>query len=395
MTIFLSIIAFVIIFSAIILVHELGHFFAARISGIQVDEFGLGLPPRIFGKKTSRKIEILQKGKKKQITEKMIWSINAIPFGGFVKMAGEDHDEKEKNNPRAFSNRPVGLRIFTVCAGVLMNFLLGWILLTAVFTIGAKPIFIGNTPEDLQKAIEKNWIEVDNTGIFVADVVENSPAAQRGIEPGDFVTMVDQKTVKSFKEFQAIKEKGMKGKGFHLLVIRKNLETFKTEKTFVSVVVPDENGNLGIYFSDLPPIKKINEVKLPVHKASIFAAEEMYRLSFATTKMLGNIVVSLVKKMQVPEGVGGPVAIAKVTHQFVEEKGLVDIVQFAAILSISIGIINIMPFPALDGGRFLFLLVEAISRRKINPKWESIIHGIGFVLLLIFLFFVTWKDFLR
>ena len=119
--------------------------------------------------------------------------------------------------------------------------------------------------------------------------------------------------------------------------------------------------------------------------------KEVGRLSYLTVDMLGEVVVSLVAKFTVPDTVAGPVGIAKMTHRFAQE-GFMALLQFTALISISLGVINIMPFPALDGGRFLFIIFEAISRKRPSPKWEAIIHSVGFVLLMMLIFVITWND---
>jgi len=140
MTILISVLVFFVIFSVVILVHEAGHFLAARKSGMKVEEFGFGIPPRIVGKETSRWVVLPGKGGKKvRKKEKMTWSLNWIPFGGFVKVLGEDDDKAVRSDPRAFGARPIGKRILFVTGGVLMNFFLGWFLLTTAFSIGCEP----------------------------------------------------------------------------------------------------------------------------------------------------------------------------------------------------------------------------------------------------------------
>jgi regulator of sigma E protease len=151
---------------------------------------------------------------------------------------------------------------------------------------------------------------------------------------------------------------------------------------------------LGMTISEEKFIKNINTIKYPFYIAPIKAVSEIYRLSVLTVKMVGNLVVSLVAKFTVPEGVSGPVGIYKMTGYFVKQ-GFVALLQFTALLSISLGVINIMPFPALDGGRFLFIIFELITRKKANAKWETIIHSVGFGLLMLMILVITWKDIVK
>jgi regulator of sigma E protease len=146
------------------------------------------------------------------------------------------------------------------------------------------------------------------------------------------------------------------------------------------------------FLSDKPRITQINPVQYSVPEAALMASKETWRLSKYTVIMLGDVVASLVQKLAVPDTVGGPVAIAQVTHMFVNNEGFIELFKLAALLSISIAVINIMPFPALDGGRLVFLLFEMITRKRPSPQIETAIHGVGFMLLMALILIVTWKD---
>ena len=310
-------------------------------------------------------------------------------------MLGEDDpdNKKAKKDPHAFNNRPLWARIFAVSAGVIMNFLLGWLLLFIGFWVGMKPILI--TPEDYKAGIEAGVVEIDETGVYVSAVAEGSPAEKGRILPGDFITAIDVAEVKTRDEFMAVKDKGVRGKGFHITIVRKDFsENPKGDikENFTTVVTPDENGNLGVFLSDMPFVTGVNKVQYSLTESAALATQETWRLSKYTVIMLGDVVKSIVSKLTVPETVGGPVAIAQVTHYFVNSEEIIELFKLAALLSISIAIINIMPFPALDGGRLVFLLFEMVTRKRPNAKMEMIIHGIGFALLMLFIFFVTWKD---
>jgi len=374
-------VVFFIIFSVIILIHEGGHFWAARFGGIGIEEFGFGLPPRAWGKRNKK--------------SGVLYSLNWIPFGGFVRMYGEDDpdNKKAKKDPKAFNNRPLWARIFAVSAGVLMNFLLGWLLLFIGFIVGMKPILI--TPEDVDAAIANGVVETDNSGVYVSAVIEGSPADLGKIKAGDIISAIDVTRIKTREEFLEVKEKGLRGKGFHLTVIRKDFSENPKgvlKKNFTSVVTPDEKGNLGVYLSDRPLVTAVHNVQYPPVESAIIAGQETWRLSKFTVIMLGDVLKSIVSQFTVPETVGGPVAIAQVTHLFVNTEAFIELFKLAALLSISIAVINIMPFPALDGGRLVFLLFEMITRRRPSPKIETVIHGLGFLLLMLLILIVTWKD---
>jgi regulator of sigma E protease len=372
--------AFFVIFSVIVLIHEGGHFWAARLGKIGIEEFGFGLPPRLWGKKNKK--------------SGVLYSLNWIPFGGFVRMLGEDDpkNEKAKKHPNAFNNRPLWARIFAVSAGVLMNFLLGWILLVIGFIVGMKPIIVDES--DRNKAIERGIAIVDESGVFVSGVQEGSPAERAGILPGDFIASLDTTPVKNREDFLKAKEQGLRGEGYHVAVIRKdysqNIEG-DLEKNFLAVISPNEEGNLGLYLSETPLIL-VKEKKYPLQEAVVMASGEIWRLSKFTVIKLGDLLSLMISKFTIPEGIGGPVAIAQVTHHFVTSERGVELLKLAALLSISIGVINIMPFPALDGGRLVFLLFELVTRKRPNAKMETMIHAVGFAFLLLLLLAVTWND---
>ncbi len=378
-------IVFFVIFSAIILIHEGGHFWAARLGKIKIEEFGFGLPPRLWGW-TNKK-------------SKIIYSINWIPFGGFVRMFGEDDPTNKKalKDPHAFNNRPLIIRAITISAGVIMNFILGWALLTAALTVGMQPIFI-DLENDIPAAIEQGIIEVDNSGVHVSGIVEGSPADLGDIQPDDIITYLDNTAVKTSEDFMAAKEKGLRGAEFHINILRREYDenaNIVAEQQFVSLVAPDENGQLGLMLSSNPRIIKVNDLKYSLPVAAVKAVKEEGRLVYFTVKLLGDVVTKIVTQFAVPDNVGGPVAIAQITHQFVSLGSIAEIFKFAAILSISIGVLNIMPFPALDGGRLFFIIGEMITGRKPTAKWEAAIHGTGFLLLIGLLILVTWNDIAR
>jgi regulator of sigma E protease len=178
-------------------------------------------------------------------------------------------------------------------------------------------------------------------------------------------------------------------------IIEPNSVTYLTyvheEKENTVSITADSDGKLGMTISLENYISNIQKVSYPFYIAPFKALSEIWRLSVLTVKTIGNVVVSLVAKFTVPEGVAGPVGIYKMTSVFAKQ-GIMALVQFTALLSISLGVINIMPFPALDGGRFLFIIYELISRRKANAKWEAIIHSIGFALLMLMILAITWND---
>ncbi|MBU0706537.1 site-2 protease family protein [Patescibacteria group bacterium] len=366
--ILITILAFIVIFSILVLVHEWGHFYFARRAGIKVEEFGIGLPPRA---------KAFYKDKKGTV-----YSLNWIPFGGYVRLYGEDSSDprvlKAKNS---FASKSLLSRSGVIVAGVFMNFVLAWVLLSVVLTIGMRPILV--TQSDINNASAAGLIEVQDV-LAVNEILPGSPLAGTDLQEGDLVVWINGQGVPAASDLSRMLQPGQP-------VV---LSILRGEREGVLTAIPDENGKLGFAVSNMPYVVFLKDLQYPFYKAPFEAVREVGRLSYLTLNLLGDVVVSLVQKLTVPEEVTGPVGIAKMTYKFMQE-GAVALIQFVALLSISLGVINIMPFPALDGGRFLFIIFEAVTRRRPNAKWETMIHGVGFVLLILLIFVVTWNDIVK
>lgn len=363
-----TVIAFIVIFSILILVHEWGHFTAARKSGIKVEEFGLGMPPM------AKKVYTDKKG--------TIYTLNWIPFGGFVRLFGEDSsDPKVLKDKRSFASKTIPQRALVICAGVIMNFLLAWFLISIGFTIGMKPFLVSK--EDVNKAIEQG-IASTTPVLYVHSISEEGALSKTDLKVGDYIKSVNGIVVDENFDISKIVQADS---DVELSYIRDNKENKITAHS-------NQDAKLGMSISQEDMLSNIKNIRYPFYLAPIKSAQEIGRLSILTVKMMGDVVVSIVAKFTVPNEVAGPIGIAKMTHRFVQE-GFMALLQFTALLSISLGVINIMPFPALDGGRLLFIIFELISRKKPNAKAEAIIHSIGFVLLMILILVVTWNDILN
>lgn len=532
MSIFISILVFFIIFSILILIHEFGHFFMAKRAGIKVLEFGMGLPPRLYGKKIGE----------------TIYSVNAIPFGGFVKLYGEDAtDPKVLKSTRSFVNKTVWQRIQVVIAGVLMNFILAFFLLSAGFSFGIEPLIVNG--EDVLNNIRNGTVEIQH-GLIVNDVVPSSSAFQLGFRSKDrilgfddkgiltvdtFFTYLQKHSIRSVSVFRdgtiqkfeidtyPKKDSGMSfynlfdlprvrvygvldtSEAFKLgirendIILRVNgneiffvddilqevskIGVFQYEvlrgnevlslqmspRVFASTIIttvvtdslaesagfmardrilkvndipiysfedfrdesqkhkgeilavtvyrggqekilqvtPDERGFIGVLLSHirtnpfsgvsfydtalLTSVTIIHPVQLPLNKAVFQSFTEMKRLSLITVTMFIQVLKSLIGEGVVPQDVAGPIGIARLTYVFVQE-GFLSLVRFTALLSLSLGVINILPIPALDGGRLLFLLFELVSGKKTSPKWEGLVHTFGYGLLLLLIVLITYHD---
>ncbi|MEK7545002.1 MAG: RIP metalloprotease RseP [Patescibacteria group bacterium] len=535
MSLFLTILVFILIFSLLVLIHELGHFWAAKRAGIRVEEFGFGLPPRVYGKRFGE----------------TLYSINFFPFGGFVRLYGEDaHTAAALKDKRSFAGKPLRQRILVVIAGVLMNFLLAILLLTFGFSFGIQSLLIG--PDDVFQAIDSGNLQIqsglvvkdveggsdaqkvgfqkgdtivslnhdaafdsslfqklmrsDSEKFFTAGVLRgksffdfkiepsgrdfglqfyehfvlprlvfsrlqvDSPFAHAGVQPNDVLLKVNGRNIFSLDEYH----RSTQGQKHFSITVSRNLsemtfDVFSTDIGSILVsevasdspaqkagliqndlvvqverqdvpsaqeatrlimenrekpvqflvdrngqlltfyVQPNEDGKIGVVLSPLlrgslqndfystgllTSVTFVKNVQYPFPQSFLHAFKETYRLGISTVVMFGNLVGQLVTDFSVPEGVSGPVGIAQMTGVFVHE-GFFSLVRFTALLSLSLAVMNLLPFPGLDGGRLLFLVIESVRGRRLSAHIEQLIHTIGFVLLMVMIFVVTWKDVMR
>jgi regulator of sigma E protease len=361
----LTIIVFAIILGLLILVHEIGHFVTAKRAGVKVEEFGLGYPPRIFG---------IKKGE-------TIYSLNLFPIGGFVKIAGENGPESDKRkteNKRVFYNQSVGKRAIILTAGVAMNFLLACLLLGIGHWIGLPSIVDDEMGANLKDA-----------KVQFVQVASDSPASRAGISIGD--------SIKEFRisnsEFRIDTVSQMQGlisehKGEEItLVIERGDEIL--EKTLIPRINPPANqGPLGV------ALAKTAIVSYPWHQALIKGIVSTVSLTWMITIAFGNLLWQLITTGHLTAEIAGPVGIFDFTAQ-ATQLGFIYLLQLTALLSINLAIINILPFPALDGGRLLFLAIEKIKGSPVSQRIEGFTHTVGFVLLILLMLAVTWRDIIR
>lgn len=358
----LTAIVFIAILSLLVLVHELGHFLVAKKLKIKVEEFGFGLPPRALS---------FKKGE-------TVYSINWLPIGGFVKLLGEDEAgggrvEKGKKGKiskeslkRAFFVRPIWQRALVVTAGVIMNFLLAVVIISFLFSAVGVP-------------------EVGNE-VIVSSVVNNSPAQKAGLEKGDIIQEINGKEIKNSAELISITKQNQ-GKEVALLV--KSGDQQETIKITPREDYPEDQGPMGVAVTQNVEVKKY-----PWYLAPFVGTREALYTSWLIISGLGMILYQLIFFGTAPTGVAGPVGIAQLTGQFVEF-GPYAILSFISLLSLNLAILNILPFPALDGGRLLFIVIEAVTGKKVNQKFESYAHAAGMAILLALIALVTFHDLIR
>lgn len=391
----LAIIVFIVILGVLIFVHEVGHFTAARRNGIKAKEFGFGFPPRIFGiqflyeEGEKRKWRLIwgtrdgddEKEKKdlgeireKKIAGGTIYSLNWILLGGFVKIKGEDG--KEKNDPDSFAGKSAWSRIKVLAAGVAMNFALAWVLISVVFMLGA-PQAIDSTEENF--SVSK---------IQISDVSADSPAEESGLQTGDEI-LKTQKNADG-KEINLGNIKETQGyindnSGREISLNIKRGDRILEMKITPRRQALEGQGLLGVSLVETAIIKYFWPVSLwEGLKTTLY-------LTGAILAALFGIIGNLITGNGLGADVAGPVGIAVLTRE-VAGLGFIYILQFAALLSINLGIINILPIPALDGGRILFVLIEKIKGSPVSQKIEQAFHSVGFILLIFLLILITFKD---
>ncbi len=393
----LTIIVFILILGLLIFVHELGHFLVARRNGIKAEEFGFGFPPRIVGiqplfdeKNNLIKRRLIWGGKdgddineqkdlgeahEKKLHGGTIYSLNWLPLGGFVKIKGEDG--RKKSDKDSFAGKSAWKRIKVLAAGVLMNFVLAWFLISAVLTIGA--------PEEV------SGTNNPNSKIQIAEVVTDTPAESAGLKIGDEIlknqiSSTGAKVVlRNLEETQKYID-SQKGKDI-VLSIKRGKENLQI-KIKPRAESPAGQGPLGIAMAET------TIVSYPWYEAIWKGLVSVFDLIVLMITALGGILYGLIFGKGVPADISGPVGIAVLTKQ-VTTLGLVYVMQFAAILSINLGIINALPIPALDGGRILFILIEKMKGKPVSQKVEQMIHTVGFILLLTLMALVTFRDVLK
>ncbi|MDD6052141.1 MAG: M50 family metallopeptidase [Clostridiales bacterium] len=336
----------ILLLGILIAVHEFGHFIAARLCGIAVMEFSIGMGPRLGGwtGKSGTK-----------------FSLRAIPLGGYCAFYGED-DAKgiTKDDPRSYNKQPVWKRIFTVAMGPMMNFVLAFLVALAVYWTSG-------------------YLEVLPT---VAEVSAGSPAALAGIRVGDVITGVDgvDYSDATTADIQAALNK--KGEAADITVLRG-----QTPLTFV--VTPQWNEDAGRYLIGITFDSRT--LPMPLGKASAYAWDYCAQAGSAVVKALKGLVTDPAVRDQV----AGPIGTVSVVSQQVKENGFEAFCSLLVLISVNLGLMNLLPIPGLDGSRIVFHLIEAVRGKPIKPEREAMVHLIGMALLFGLMIFYTVKDVLR
>jgi regulator of sigma E protease len=373
-------IVFILILGVLVLVHELGHFLVAKRNGVISDEFGFGFPPRIFGtykdKKGQRRWVFGNKeiGNDLKNEDETVYSFNLIPLGGFVKIRGEDGEDKK--DKKSFANQSIWVRFKILFAGVLMNFILAIVLFSLAFQIG------------LPESVGDDY-KAGDAKIQIAQVVKDSPAEEMGLEMGDRVLSIQTEEglmpVSKIKTFQEVIENN-KGKEISMNIEREGQEELLVLKSEIREEAPEGQGLLGVQ------LVRTTFARYGFFESTWMAIQTSFSMILAILVFLGDLIIRLFSSQPVTADVAGPVGIAVMTGKMVQF-GLAYVFQFVALLSINLAVINLLPIPALDGGRIFFLLIEKIKGAPLSQKLEGTANAIGFFLLIILMVFVTVKDF--
>lgn len=376
------IIIFLLVLSVLVFAHELGHFYVARLFGVKAEEFGFGFPPRIFGiyKDLSGKWRRLRGNKDIKSLEgdlapaDTVYSFNALPLGGFVRIKGENGDGELEED--SFASKSVGKRSLILSAGVIMNIFLAILLLSFGFMIGL-PQAVDSTTSSKAK--------VKDLSVAVIEISPDSPANLAGLEPGDRILQVNETQIAAVDELQAelAKLEGIESR----LMVKRNNEILELS------VVPEymaEADLVGIGISIYPTAL----VSYPFFLAIWEGIKTSFSLFYLIIVSFFGFLARLITGSGVSGEVAGPIGIAVMTGE-VASLGINYLLQFTALLSLNLALINILPFPALDGGRILFLIIEKFKGRPVKQNIEAWVHAIGFWLLIALVVFVSYKDVLN
>ncbi|MBI2056102.1 MAG: RIP metalloprotease RseP [Candidatus Sungbacteria bacterium] len=359
----ITFILIVIVISVLILVHEWGHFYSARKLGVKVEEFGIGFSGREFGFRFPPKLATV-------VRSGVRYTLNPLPFGGFVKIFGE-HGEDE-NKPESFASRPIWQRVLIIGAGVLMNFVLAWVLFSGGAILGVPELG-------------------DESGgpVSIVGVLPNSPAEKAGLKFGDaIVEMRAQDLTLRVEAEKDVRDFIQAYRGEEIMLFVKRGQEVLEIKAVPRAEVPEGEGPLGVALGYL------TLRRTPWYLAPVEGAKMLGRSTVAVLEGFGMLLRDLLTTGKTSAEVSGPVGIfffADDTRML----GIAYFLQFVGILSVNLAILNVLPIPALDGGRLFFLLLEKIKGTKINPQTENIVHGIGFLVLIVLMVLITYKDIAR
>jgi regulator of sigma E protease len=365
----MNILIFLIILVVLVVSHEFGHFIVAKKSGIRVDEFSFGFPPKLFGKKVGE----------------TTYNFNALPFGGYVKIFGENPDEDSINGPdsqRSFVNKPKYIQAGVLSAGIIMNLLVAWLLLSVGFVSGL-PTSVGSVPRGVQ---------IENQALTITSVSPGSPAEKSGIKTGDKIISLETNNDTTMLLSSVLSAENIQSfvKSHPEEEIKMSLIRGKEPVTISVIPERNKEGNTMIGIS----MDTIGTLKLPIHRALWEGLKLTGDVTMMTVVGFYHLIHDAFLGQADMSTLTGPIGIVGVVGDAMEF-GFVYLLSFTALISINLAVINLIPFPALDGGRLLFLLIEKIKGSRIRPQVANIVNVIGFGLLMVLMVFITYHDIIK
>ncbi|MFH1778575.1 MAG: RIP metalloprotease RseP [Candidatus Omnitrophota bacterium] len=340
-----------IVFSVIILVHEFGHFLLARRVGVKIEIFSFGFGPRLFSFKR----------------DDIEYRISAIPFGGYIKMAGDDPAEERKGEPWEFLSQSVGNRLKIVFAGPLLNYILGFILFSLVFYMGYPTL-----------------------STKIGDLLDGYPAKKSGIRVGDEIIAIDGKPARHWEEITEIIHKKTEG-SLTLTLNRSGSEIIVTLTPLVKSTKDLLGRTIKIGLIGIAPSEKIEYVKYGMLKSFELGFERLMKITVLTYQGLWRILTGA---MSFRESAAGPIGIFNIMVS-VAKIGIIPLLQLTAYLSALLTIFNVLPIPALDGGHMMFLFLEKVRGKPVSRRAQEIATQVGMTFLIALMLFVSYNDILR
>ncbi len=355
----------ILIFALLVSVHEFGHFITAKLAGMYVEEFSIGMGPLLL----SRRIGETR------------YTLRALPLGGFVRILGQDIEEEERSGvevvhvpeERRYQNRPVWQRMIFVSAGSFMN------MVTAVVIFAVMFMMLGVA------------VPIEHPDTTISALVEDGPAYNAGVKPGDKFIAIDGQPTETWEEMNAII---MASSTEEILTVTVERETENTEPEVFDVQIQpmmSEDGSrvlLGIY-SQTAERQAVGPIR-----AIGLGFTTTWETTVMMVDVLGDLFTGQIDIMDEDEGLTGPVGIVQIINESAKA-GWVYVFNLAALLSINLGVVNILPIPALDGCKLVFLLYEALRGKPVPPEKEGMLNLVGFMLLMGLVLVVTYKDIMR
>ena len=363
--------AALLIFGLIVTIHEWGHFLAAKAMGVKVNEFAIGFGPTLFR---------FGKGE-------TLYTLRLLPLGGFCAMEGEDSagsaevrvedTPSDPNDPRSFLNKPVWRRLIITVAGVAANLLLGFLVLLVYNGICIRPAADGS---------------VYYAGTQISVLEENTPSYQSGLRPGDTLLTIDGQRVFSSLDIQFLLQSS--DDGIFEMNVKRGDETVTLPAVTFERTYSEETGHYVLKYDFY-----VNPVKQTVWSTVVESARMECSTAVTVWRTLKGMFTGVYGLNDLSGPVGTVDAIGDVVENAVQQQywqdGLGNVLMLIAMITVNVGVFNLLPIPALDGGRLLFLIVEGITRKRVPPKYEGWVHAAGFILLLLLIAVVTFNDILK